>query len=62
MKLGRYDSFIIGVCLAFSISLFFEKDYLGIAIQGFLLGLYFGIGLVREIFASHEKTGVKNGC
>jgi len=50
MKINRYDTFFIGVVSAFSISLLIEKDYIGLCIQGFLLGLYFGINWAYSKF------------
>lgn len=61
MKLENYDSFIIGICLASSISFFFEKDFIGIAIQGFILGVYFGIKWIENKFAEQKGTAEVKG-
>ena len=56
MKLGRYDSFMIGIVLAFSVSNLVEREYFGIVIQLSILGAYFGIGWIINKFAL-QKDG-----
>lgn len=64
MRLGRYDSFMIGICLAFSISSFTLKNYSGIIIQASILGTYFGVNLCIDKFVTEKdaKSGeTENG-
>jgi len=42
MEINKSDTFLIGSGLAFSIAMFLEKNYLGILVQGFIIGTYFG--------------------
>lgn len=51
MEINRYDTFFFGLTCAFVFTDFFNKDFIGAAIKGFIMGLYIGFSWAIDKFA-----------
>jgi hypothetical protein len=55
MKINRYDTFFFGATCAFVFVDFLNKDFIGAAIKGFIMGLYLGFNYTIDKFEQQKE-------